>query len=854
MKELVKLRLKRKITIVLFMAVVALPVIGQQDITYYDAKWKPTVKDSASFYRPQVQKEGVFYRVKDYYISGQIQMNAVSKYVDKDYWEGKVTWYNEDGTPYQTGNYTNNRIDGEFITYLKDKRLVANYNKGYFISGKQNINSGSIKMYTEKESDQLKEIQYEKDFKGIRVEYYGSKEKPRETIKYFDAKGELIGVREAVPNGYFKGVEVFYNYNPMRVRDINYYPYGQLLISDRYYDNGKPRELSTSESKWTKTYYSEKGEQLAKIEYKLSSERLKPENGTELTFDYLNYKAVSSVVISSRTYEDGVLTKEKSFYKSGSLKTETTYQNKTKELQISYSENGEEQNRMVYKDYRPYNGTEVLKDRISTYKDGRLVEEVQFFYNTDIPQSKKTETKQTFFDKEGKVLGELELEYSNGYSKPMNGQRFTLDYKDGHVTQIEILKNGVVTNRTSYRKKMVGKDNYKTFRRIEEYDEKGYERTREMTFYSNGKLQADISFDNYKEVLGTFFDKTGNKIGTYDYKKEDGKMYKFFYDSDELELLEVKENGKLIKLKKYDYGPNLGYGQINPVLIKDIDIDCCATSYTKEGEVIGKLIYKDREPWNGQWYDETKRTLYTLKEGKKEGVYKKIDYALNVLEEGQYVNDMAEGIFKSYDYRGQLLKEEAYINDKLDGTSVYYDNLGKQIGSISFSKGKPLTGTKIISSYNNEINSETYKNGKLIEKIQNGASGKTVTKFIDEQKKQSISYYKNSDKKKLEYTSSNTYLDGKVIRYNKGGVVMGTAEFSKGNFDNGTVFLNGIDVGSGVNYVKVKRKENVISTTFYNEKDEEVFSATENTEFKGSPVFLNRLQVYVDYVSPARLY
>lgn len=828
--------------------------IGQQDTIYYDSKWKPTVKDSAAFYRPPVTKVGNLYKVEDYYISGGIQMRATSSSAKRDLWEGKVSWYNEDGTLYQQGNYVNNRLQGEFITTFMGKKIVANYQNGYFISGQQNIPSGNIQLFTEKKGDSIIEKFYQEDLNGIRYEYYGTKTNSRGLSRYFDANGELIGEKLPLPNGYFKGVEVFYNYNPMRVREINYYPFGNLLIGERYYANGQPREKVSKEPGWTKTYFDKTGNQLAKIGYAYANERLVPQDGTELLFDYgKNYREITDVVVSAKTYSKGNLVEEKTFYPSGQVKTKTQYVDKQKELQVSYDANGKEINSMQYKGYNPYNGTEILKDKKTIYKDGELVEEITYYPDTEIVQSKKTQTKEVFYDKKGNVLGELQLEYKNKYARPLNGQRFIMDYKDGDVISIEILKEGYVTNRTDYRKRQVGNGEYKTFRSIEEYDDRSY-RTRRMEFYSNGKLQSDISFKNYKEVTGKFFDMDGNQIGLYDYEKEEGSLYEFFSESDELKRMEVRENGKINKLKLYDYGPRSEYGEINPVLIEDVDAACCAAYYNREGELIAKLTYKDGKPWNGQLYDKNKGTLHTLSQGVRNGLYQKLDYSQRVLEEGNFVNDRPEGEFKYYNYQGTLTKKETFKNGELNGTSFYYDDTTKEIGRMLYENGKPMNGKRVTSAYRNEVQYEIYKNGDLVEQQSYGADGKVLSKNLTGSNKKSIAYFKDSDTKKLEYLTTSNMLDGKVIRYDDKENVLHTAVFVNGVLESGTVLLKGYDVGSNVYYLKVSKTEDLVNVEFYDIEQQKIFSAEENTTTTGSPIFMKKLYVYLDQVTGNKLY
>ena len=269
MKRLFPLKSTQNFLLFFLLTTVTVSLSAQQDTLYFTSKWKPTVKDSASFFRPPVKKEGDLFKIQDYYISGQVQMEAFSKSSEKDLWQGKVTWYNEDGSIFQEGNYINNRLEGNFITFMQGERLVATYKNGRIVSGKRNTPYGSGQMYIEQKGDTLYEVVYDKDIKGIRSEHWGTKNSYRFLSKYYGANGDFIGERKLLPNNYYKGVEVLYFYDPMRVKKINYEPFGQLLISETYYPNGQIREKVTHEPDWSKTYYSSDGEKIAEITYQL---------------------------------------------------------------------------------------------------------------------------------------------------------------------------------------------------------------------------------------------------------------------------------------------------------------------------------------------------------------------------------------------------------------------------------------------------------------------------------------------------------------------------------------------------------------------------------------------------------
>lgn len=50
---------------------------GLKDTTYFDMEWQRTTKEKAFYYRLPVEKEGNRYRMRDYYMSGTLQMDGL---------------------------------------------------------------------------------------------------------------------------------------------------------------------------------------------------------------------------------------------------------------------------------------------------------------------------------------------------------------------------------------------------------------------------------------------------------------------------------------------------------------------------------------------------------------------------------------------------------------------------------------------------------------------------------------------------------------------------------------------------------------------------------------------------------
>ncbi len=848
-----------KTAVLLFMVSVffmPLNLDAQQDTIYYNMAWKHTTKDSAAFFRPPVKKEGDFYRIEDYYISGQKQMSGLSKYEDKDYWIGKVSWFMEDGKLYQQGNYTKNRLDGEFITFLNDKKLTAIYKNGLIKSGAQNNTQLTNRIYTEVKNDTVKEVVYENDINGIRYESFRTLKKGHFRTKYYDKKGDTIGEINTLKNGYRKGVEVFYYFDPMRVKQINYYPFERLLGHEDYYPNGQIRTKFQTEPEYKKTYFTEDGTEIGSVIYNLHNDYLKPMEGTEIVFSYSYKEEVMGHILSSRTYNNGLLEKEELYYDGGKIKSLTTYTNNTKELQVSYDEAGNELSRMIYKNYYPYTGVEIKGNKTSTYKEGELIEELKYYTDANVLFSKKNKEEEVFYNKDGDVLGILKVEYKNRYAQPLSGKRYEIGY-DSEISKIETYKDGNVIERTKFITKLVGKDNLVDFKVTEYYNADQYSKTREVTYYSNGAKQSDITYTDYDKTIGKFYNDQNELIGTYDYDKKHGKLYEFFNLSDEIRLIKEDKNGDLVASKRFDYGVGRAYGVIDPVLIEDIDVNCCATFFDKYGEVLAKVNFKNKLPWDGEMYDMVSRVMYTVKEGKRNGVYKKFNYNHEiVLEEGYYVNDKKEGAFNSYNQSGLLQLTSTYKNDILDGKSINYSEDGKEISSIIYKDGKPFEGAKILPvGYNSKSTQEIYKNGLMTTRISHDLHGKNVSTYKDGELVETIAYHIDSNHKRLQYSLNKNYIDGEVIRYDKNGKEQHRGVVKNYKLESGVIYLSAHSLyDNRVAYIILKRKEDIVQLTLVGEKEETLFYAEEKVEEGYGTKYIDKLNVYIDYLHPESLY
>ena len=88
-----------------------------------DNSWNKTSKKSASFYRPAPLQTDSGYWVKDYFIAGKLQYQALSQDPEKEDYVGTATWYDEKGKITGTKQYRQILKEGELKEYFKNGEL-----------------------------------------------------------------------------------------------------------------------------------------------------------------------------------------------------------------------------------------------------------------------------------------------------------------------------------------------------------------------------------------------------------------------------------------------------------------------------------------------------------------------------------------------------------------------------------------------------------------------------------------------------------------------------------------------------------------------------------------------------------
>src|SRR5260221_5519185 len=89
-------------------------------VGYFDSGWSRAPKEKAAFYRT-VESVGDKYLVKDYYKSGQLQMEALcTAYEPKLIWKGNTLLYHKNGAVSEEGMFVNEERTGMHTYWYDD--------------------------------------------------------------------------------------------------------------------------------------------------------------------------------------------------------------------------------------------------------------------------------------------------------------------------------------------------------------------------------------------------------------------------------------------------------------------------------------------------------------------------------------------------------------------------------------------------------------------------------------------------------------------------------------------------------------------------------------------------------------
>lgn len=802
--------MKSFFTIALLLCCITI-VNAQKDTLWLDKHWKETSKENAFFYRSPIKKEGKLYRINDFYIDGTLQMTGLSKYKDSIYLHQAV-WYTKEGNLIKRLNFDEEQLNGTST---------------YYAESKDEKTTIEVEEVTYKNGKIVKTIRFQGDKKGIRYEYYYNNGRTTKEI-YYGKEGGKIGEITYDDQGYTEGKKVSYYHNPMSVKSISKYEQGNPVYTNYFYRNGVTRNRF-DEGTLTETFYNEQNVKLGAILYQ-HEEKSKyriPYEGKKYLFFFTKPKVVKRI----STYKKGQLTKVEKFNKQGVLIKKEEFGDKRSLIRkVSFSDQGVQ-----------IGVLEKIKDKLEgrivkskggykkdiTYKNGIAEEVIEYYKDTTSIFSHLKNSEIIYYDISGKKLGKLKVKLKEGYYNsraletgyysptPIEGTLFKKNYQN-KISEKEVFNDGKLVERTKYVYNETN-DLYKETRLYE--DER---LIKIISYYINGGKKSEITYEpnSYrKKLIGVYYDKSGKVIANYNFTTKTGTEYKYFYELDQIEEITELNKGKRIKSKRYQkvYKPrNNEY-----VLREDIDVNSKAKFYSKEGKLIGQATFVNQKP-TGVIYDYKDRREVNVKNGLREGSYRKFEYDEKTLKEtGYFVNDKKHGTFTYYK-NGKKQKEENYYENKKEGYTIYYDEKGKEISRLLYKNGSPFEGQK-NTLYGTQ---KTYKNGALVKKIEQNKNQKTITQYISE-KETNTTVYNLENFVLLTYREINNQLEGKVIQY-KNNKPKYTAVFSKGKLVTGKVLLKANTRHQSEVYSKLSKEEDIVRIQTYNKEGELLFKGEIN--------------------------
>ncbi|MBL4745034.1 MAG: hypothetical protein JKY08_01570 [Flavobacteriaceae bacterium] len=122
----------RKLLLVLTTFLMVNGLFAQGDTIWFDSNWNTTDEENATYYRPIPEKMSDGYWLVDYFNSGAVQMEGLSKELEKEVFEGEIKWYFENGKIQQTIFYSEGVLNGTRKMYYKSGRLK---NQRYYVMG-----------------------------------------------------------------------------------------------------------------------------------------------------------------------------------------------------------------------------------------------------------------------------------------------------------------------------------------------------------------------------------------------------------------------------------------------------------------------------------------------------------------------------------------------------------------------------------------------------------------------------------------------------------------------------------------------------------------------------------------------
>jgi uncharacterized protein len=813
----------KKLTLVALFAFLFSYLNAQTDTAYFDAGWQVTTKNKAAFFRPKPQPQGSGYMIKDYFISGALQMEGFSKSDTADLFHGLMTWYDENGKISQKAVYVDGYQEGEITVYSPDGTILAKginkegapYSGSFYEAGssfytltyyENGIKQKFASIASTGSSKAKAEVTFDEQGKAKEGSFYGQ-------------AGNLIG--KALVDEEEKivdGVVVSYFLYPMAVESVQKISKGNYISpAVGYYLNGKTRYFRYTDKDKNKTkeiYFDSNGRKCDSIVYKDGS----PWDGKLYTFfdAYYGNASVSERAEHIAAYKNGELHGvDKEFYPNGNLKSSATYTgNILTGTRTTCDSTGKVKYSMVYKEGYPFEGSALTDENsLETYKEGVLTEETRFHPNGKVIYSKILTKGVTVYDSTGRVLSHLE--YKDG--EPWNGRMAS--YSDDMINFEEEYKNGLKTFEFSY------SEGVPTEKTVYTNNEK-----KVTQFYHTGRPKQETKYVDDAEREITYYAINGKLLG----KLQTNEAYelsgtKCVFEEDSIVQITEYQNNNIVKDKQYYKGAVLydinyfGKSMFNDPLENK--------TYT--------CLYKEGKPFSGVEveYDESYKTVKRISNytnGQLHGaqISSNYNYETEKSELGRketFIMGVKNGPEQEF-YGGNLIKETVYKDGFKEGESKCYNTNGEVIATGLYRDDNPWSGKFTEYSYDYEIASETSYTDGVPDGPSNYYSDGVISKsdLYNNGTLEKSSFYENGN---LKYT----------LIYKNGEPFEGTSQDYSGimKYSNGILTERVVIEDDKVKSREMYDGEHSVLSTYYSNTQIKSATPYENGSKSGRATFFN---------------
>jgi uncharacterized protein len=737
---------------------------GQTRIQYFDDNWQPSTPENASYYRTLPSKTDDGYVIEDYFMSGQLQMKAISTSADSDIFHGNVIWYNPNGTIKQTAHYNNGILNGELISYNNSGTELA---RATYVNN--DPTNGSV--YTEEphfyaitEYDNGKPMRhslFDNSANPTKAKIVSSLLLDKETIQtdYYDQFGKFIGslTGNSLDDDYSHGKVVEYYANPITVNSIAERQNGVWTSPRKHlYTNGNVKFIeyfgapNQDNEQWVVgcVFFDNNGNKLDSLGYNSDL----PYEGKSYTFysDFNNSQQTDTIQRID-TYSNGALNgTSQAFYPNGKLLWTAQFENHSPTgTKTTYDQSGNEIFYVDYKDGAPWNGREVDGLIETEYRNGQPIEERTYY---DFSSKKIKHINKNFegyasetstYDINGKLLGTLS--YNNNYER--NGLMVDID-EEGHPSEItEYLNDNAVSSQHFVNGTLIchivndGISFYQNPKTKEKFH---------CSFVDGEPFEGTVleyEYD-YSDVLAVKNHKEGKLHGTSTHY-----VYDFELDKSLVSIVENYENGMLHGTKTQYNGQQKLYEQT----YENNELHGLAIYYDQDGAELSQVVYENGQPQNGTVYE--------------------YDYYNNIASSIPYVNGVRQGDASFFD-DGELTSIETYDDDQLVETLTVFPFQNDTHLIMTYSDGIPSNGS-------------IYEFG-VLRSFENGLLKKQTTYDTETGLPLQDKVYGNDN----HFTETKYHANGNVF-YTLNGIdetphgtityfMSNGKEYGKGIFDNGT--------------------------------------------------------------------